>query len=367
MSRFVYYLILSNMIANLVAAVPRILIGKSSDGALLAIIIAICLGVFMNWLFINTMSNFPGKTVPQLFERHLSKWVGVPAVLLLALIWYIAGIQTLITYIDIMQHFLTTGMSVYLLFLMFIPCITLGFFMHSRNVLFSLEVLLVTLAPIMLLFLGELYFTRNVDWDYVKIAMTHIEKMPDYSVFAATIFLFLGSFDLILFNSMLTNKIKFGWKQAGIIASFGVVALFTIYFMPIGILGFDEVEETLYPMILTSDSLRMKFGVIERVIFIFQLNFLAFAFLNILLHWHVAFKFLQFTFGTEKLKGKRKYFSNGLLVAALWGAALFMTILETEYDLFTYSEYYFNTLPAVFVLLMTLLFIVKRRAKLEKR
>lgn len=367
MSRFVYYLILTNMIANLVAVVPRILISKSSDGALLAIIIALGFGIFMNWLFINTMSSFPGKTVPQLFERHLSKWVAVPAVLLLALVWYIAGIQTLITYIDIMQHFLTSDMSVYLLFLMFIPCITLGFFMHIRNVMFSLEVLLVMLAPVMLLFLGELYFTRHVDWDYVKIAMTHVEKMPDYSAFSATSFLFMGAFDLILFNSLLTKKMKFGAKQAGIVALFGAVALFTIYFMPIGILGFDEVEETLYPMILTSDSLRMKFGVVERVIFIFQLNFLAFAFLNILLHWHVTFKFLQFAFRTEKLKGKRRHFSNGVLIAALWGAALYLMIQETEYDLFTYSEYYFNTLPAVFVLLMILLFIVKRRAGLEKR
>ena len=364
MSRFVYYLLISNMIANLIAAGPRILFAKSEDGAIITMIIALFFGVFMNWALITSFKAFPGKSLPQILTSYLSKWISIPAIIFFEVVCYISGLQTLITYIDILLRFLTPEMSVYLVIAMFIPVITFGVIMQSRNILFTLELVFILLFPVAAYYVMKLYFAEQVSWDHVRLAMTFIDNPPDYTVFSTTTFLFVGAFDIIILNSLLKKKMTFGIKQALIVFALGVFAIFTTYFIPIGVLGFDEVESILYPWILTSDSIRMKFGVIERVIFIFLLLFLAIAFLNITIHWHVACKLLESALGIEKIKVVlRKKISLAVVIVVFWVIAVYTTLKVTEYDLFLYSKYYFNSIPIAFVILMILMVVVNRRAK----
>lgn len=364
MSRFVYYLLISNMIANLIAAGPRILFAKSEEGAIVTMIIALFFGVFMNWALITSFKAFPGKSLPQVLMLHLSKWISIPALIILGVTWYVSGLQTLITYIDILLRFLTPEMSVYLVIAMFIPVVTFGIIMQSRNILFTLELVFILLFPVAAYYVVKLYFAEQVSWNHVALAMTFIDNPPDYTIFSTTIYLFVGTFDIIIFNSLLKKKMTFGIKQALIVFTLGVFAIFTTYFIPIGVLGFDQVENIMYPWILTSDSIRMKFGVIERVIFIFLLLFLAIAFLNITIHWHVACKLFQSAFGIEKMKVKlREKVSLVVVVAVFWLIAIYTTLKVTEYDLFLYSKYFFNSIPIVFIGLMILMVVVNRRAK----
>ncbi|PIC99135.1 MULTISPECIES: GerAB/ArcD/ProY family transporter [unclassified Sporosarcina] len=364
MSRFVYFLLISNMTANLIAASPRIFFAKSEEGAIVTMIIALFFGVFMNWALITSFKAFPGKSLPQILSLYLSKWITIPALFILGVIWYVSGLQTLITYIDILLRFLTPEMSVYLVIAMFIPVITFGVIMQSRNILFTLELVFVLAFPAAAYYIVKLYFAEQVSWDHVGIAMTFIDNPPDYTVFTTAIYLFAGAFDIIIFNSLLNKKMTFGIKQALIVFFLGAFALFTTYFIPIGVLGFDQVENIMYPWILTSDSIRMKFGVIERVIFIFLLLFLAIAFLNITIHWHVACQLFQSAFGIEHMKMKlRKKASLITVVMVFWLIAFYTTLKITEYDLFFYSKYYFNTIPIIFIGLMVLMLVVNRRAK----
>ena len=364
MSRFVYFLLISNMIANLIAASPRIFFAKSEEGAIVTMIIALFFGVFINWALITSFKAFPGKSLPQILSLYLSKWISVPALFFLGVIWYVSGLQTLITYIDILLRFLTPEMSVYLVIAMFIPVITFGVIMQSRNILFTLELVFVLSLPAAIYYIVKLYFAEQVSWDHVAVAMTFIDNPPNYTVFSTTTYLFIGAFDIIIFNSFLKKKMTFGIKQALIVFFLGAFALFTTYFIPIGVLGFDQVEGILYPWILTSDSIRMKFGVIERVIFIFLLLFLAIAFLNITIHWHVACKLFQSAFGIEQLKIKlREKISLVIMLVVFWSIAIYTTLNVTEYDLFLFSRYYFNLIPIVLFALITLMLVVNRRAK----
>lgn len=364
MSRFVYFLLISNMIANLIASSPRILFGKSEEGAIVTMIIALFFGVFINWVLITFFKAFPEKSLPQILSLYLSKWIAIPVLFILGVIWYVSGLQTLITYIDILLRFLTPEMSVYLVIAMFIPVVTFGVIMQSRNILFTLELVFVLSFPVAAYYVVKLYFSEQVSWDHVAIAMTFIDNPPDYTVFSTMTYLFVGAFDIIIFNSLLKKKMTFGIKQALMVFILGAFAIFTTYFIPIGVLGFDQVESILYPWILTSDSIRMKFGVIERVIFIFLLLFLAIAFLNITIHWHVACKLFQSAFGIEQLKIKlREKISLGIVVVVFWSIAIYTTLKVTEYDLFLYSKYYFNSIPIILIVLMVLMLVVNRRAK----
>ncbi|PIC83200.1 GerAB/ArcD/ProY family transporter [Sporosarcina sp. P1] len=364
MSRFVYLLLISNMIANLIASSPRILFAKSEHGAIVTMIIALFFGVFMNWALITSFKAFPGKSLPQILTLYLSKWIAIPALFIFGVIWYVSGLQTLITYIDILLRFITPEMSIYLVIAMFIPVITFGIIMQSRNILFTIELVFILALPVAAYYVIKLYFTEQVSWDQVAIAMTFIDNPPDYTVFSATTYLFVGAFDIIIFNSLLKKKMTFGIKQALIVFSLGVFMIFTTYFIPIGVLGFDQVENILYPWILTSDSIRMKFGVIERVIFIFLLLFLAIAFLNITIHWHVACKLFQSVFDIEKMKIKsREKISFMIVIVIFWLIAIYTTLKVTEYDLFLYSKYFFNSIPIVFIGLMIIMLVVNRRVK----
>ncbi|PIC64829.1 MFS transporter permease [Sporosarcina sp. P13] len=364
MSRFVYYLLISNMVANVIAAGPRILFSKSEQGAIVSMVLALFFGVFINWALIRSFKAFPGKSLPQILDLYVNRWISIPILLVLGTIWYIAGLQTLITYVDLLLRFLTPEMSVFTTLSMFIVVISFGVIMKSRSILFTLELVFVLLLPFAIYYVVKLYFSPQISWDHVKLAMTFIDNPPNYLVFSTTLFFFTGTFDIIILNSLFKKKMTFGLKQATLVFLLGVFTIFTTYFIPIGVLGFDRIEDIIYPWIFTSDSIRMKYGVIERVVFIFLLIFLAIAFLNIVIHWHISFNLFENVFRLKKsMTDKGKTIRTCLLLVVFWVVAFLVTVKLTEYDLFTYSSYYFNLMFVVIIGLLGLLWVLNRRAK----
>ncbi|MEK4026341.1 GerAB/ArcD/ProY family transporter [Sporosarcina sp. FSL W7-1283] len=363
MSRFVYFLITTNMIANIAASLPRILLSGSNNGAITSMALALIFGVFATWSVIRLLSSFPGKTLPELMETYLSKWLFVPLLLFFAINWYVSGLATLITYSDILLRYLTPEMPIYSIVGTFILFITFGLVMKGRSVLYTLEIILVLLVPIILYFLLKVYLDRQLDWDNVGVAIMNVNSFPNYTLFTASSYIFLGFFDMLYFNKYIKKKMKFGIKEGLIVGGMGFFVLFTTYFIPIGFIGFDGIEDILYPWIVTTDSIRMKFGVVERIIFIFLLIFLAIAFLNIMIHWHVSLKFFQGALGIDKLeKRKKRTIANSILIIAFWTVSIVVAVKITEYGLFKYINYFYGTLPFLFILLMGTLMLVKRRA-----
>lgn len=52
--------------------------------------------------------------------------------------------------------------------------------------------------------------------------------------------------------------------------------------------------------------IKNEFFIIERVLYVFLLFYLGIAFLNIIIHWHVAIEFLKFVFNLDNIKYKGK-------------------------------------------------------------
>ncbi|MEV9641719.1 GerAB/ArcD/ProY family transporter [Mammaliicoccus sciuri] len=363
MSRFVYFLIATNMIANIAASLPRVLLNGSNNGAITSMMLALVFGVFANWALIRLLSSLPGKTLPGLMETYLSKWSFYPLLFFFAINWYVSGLLTLITYSDILLRFLTPEMSIYTIVGTFVLFVTFGLLMKSRSVLYTLEIVLVLLIPIILYFLLKVYLDRQLDWNNVGVAIMNINSFPSYILFTASSYVFLGCFDMLYFNKYVKKKMKFGLKEMLIVGGMGFFILFTTYFVPVGFIGFDGIEDIIYPWIVTTDSIRMKFGVVERIIFIFLLIFLAIALLNIMIHWHVSLKFFQGALHIDKLKtSKNKAVANSILIIAFWTVSIVVAVKITEYGLFKYVNYFYATLPILFILLMGTLIVVKRRA-----
>lgn len=364
MSRFLYYFIFLTMISNIIASVPKILLFESKSGAIPSMIAAVIIGTILIYIIVKLFNSFPGKNLPEILKAHTPKWFAYPVLFYFFLYWFCAGLITLITYVFLFITFFAPETSIVITTFAFVLVISFGILMKSRSMLYMAEIVIVLFIPLIFFLLIKFYVNPKLDWDFIKISMMHVNHVPSYWAFGASLYLFVGIADLVIFNELFTKKHKIGWKHALIIGLTGVAVLFTTFFVPIGYNGVEQIADLTFPWVSTSDSIRMKYGPIERVIFIFILSFLGIAFVSLLLHWHVALKLLESIFEFKRLKWKGKMLAPYIFVTIFGIISLVLTRKLTQYQLFKFSNYFYGSLPIFFAVLIISLVIVKRRAKL---
>ncbi|MEK3981322.1 GerAB/ArcD/ProY family transporter [Psychrobacillus sp. FSL K6-2836] len=364
MSRFLYYFIFLTMFSNIIASVPKILLFESKKGAIPSMIAAVIIGTLLVYIIVKLFDAIPGKSLPEMLKIHTPKWFAYPVLFYLFLCWFTAGLITLITYVFLFITFFSPETSIVNTTFAFVLVISFGVLMKSRSMLYMAEIVIVLFVPLIFFLLIKFFANPKLDWDFIEISMMHANHLPSYSAFGAALYIFVGITNLVIFNKLFTKKHKMGWKQLLIIGFTGMVVLFTTYFVPIGYNGFEQIEDFTFPWVSTSDSIRMKYGLIERVIFIFILSFLGIAFVSLLLHWHVALKILESIFEFKRLKWKGKMLAPYIFVIIFVVISLVLTRKLTQYQLFVFSSYFYESLPIFFTVLIISLVIVKRRAKL---
>lgn len=364
MSRFLYYFIFLTMFSNIVATVPKILLFESKRGAITSMIAAVIVGTILVYTLVKLFNSFPGKNLPEMLKAHTPKWFAYPVLFYLFLSWFGAGLITLITYVFLVITFFSPETSIITTTFAFVLVIAFGILMKSRSMLYMAEIVIVLFVPLIFVLLVKFYVNPKLDWDFIKISMMEVNHIPSYWAFCAALYIFVGIADLVIFNELFTKKHKMGWKQIIIIGLTGTAVLFTTFFVPIGYNGVEQITELTFPWVSTSDSVRLKYGLIERVIFIFILAFLGIAFISLLLHWHVALKLLESIFELKRLKWKGKMLAPYLFVIIFAVISLVLTKKMTQYHLFLLSNYFYGTLPIFASILIISLAIVKRRAKL---
>ncbi|MDI7742024.1 GerAB/ArcD/ProY family transporter [Lysinibacillus fusiformis] len=363
MSRYYYYLILINMVANIIASVPTILLQYHKDGSVSSMALAVVTGTILVTIYTRFFNAFPGMTLPDLLMKTTSKWFYKPFIFFLALMWFVAGLITLVTFIFLLVRYLTPEMPVFQISLLLIFSIIFGCFMKTERVLYTIELILLITFPLILFIFYKAYTSKSIEWDFVKEAALYVNQLPNVNSFASCFFLFLGVANLFIFNRFFTKKQNFKWMHIAFIGIISTLTLFTTYFIPIGFNGFENIDDLVYPWITTSDSLRMEFFMIERVLFVFLLFYLGIAFLSILIHWHVSIEFLKYVFKLEEIKFRG--FNLGKYIPILFFIAvslLFVRVMN-EYKLFRISIYFYNTLIIFFPLLIILFFYIKRSMK----
>lgn len=363
MSRFYYYLILINMIANIISAVPTILLRYSEDGSVSALILGVFLGTVIVVFFTKFFNAFPGITFPEMLVQTTKKWFYYPLLFLMAIMWFLAGVSTLITYTFLLIRFFTPDIPLTLMGLTLVLSVIFGCFMKTDRVLYTIEIVFLINFPIIVFIIFKAYTSKDLNWDFIKEAMLHVVEMPNVNAVAACIFLSLGVVNLVIFNRFFTHKQHFGLKQIIVIAFISSATIFTTYFVPIGFHGIKEIDELVYPWIATSDSMRMRFFLIERLIYVFLLLYLGMAFLSILIHWHVSVELFKFIFKLEKWKYKDLNIGYGILILLFAASSLFIILTLSEYQLFRYSVYFFNLTAVIFFLMPFLFLWIRRRMK----
>ncbi|KMY55325.1 hypothetical protein AC623_16420 [Bacillus sp. FJAT-27231] len=361
MNRYFYYLLAVNMVAHIITFVPMVLFEARKGGAIVSMILSLVLGTIMISWIVKIFTHFPGKGYPELLKEYTSKWISFLLLLSTALVWFTAGLITVITYSALLRRFLTPEMPLMGIISMMVLFVSFGILMNSKSVLYTVEIVALLSIPFTIFIFVKMYLDKGMNWDFVREAMMYIGNMPDYPSFSASLYVILGPANLIIFNRVFTDKQKMTWKEVLIIGMTGAFALFTSYFIPIGFQGFKHINYLIHPWFLTADSIRMKFGFIERVLFIFALVNLAVSFLSILVHWHVTTELLKNIIWFKKFQWKGYNLTPLVFVGLFWIGSLVIIPYLTEPQLYEYTKYALNFLsPYVLVILFSLLWIKKR-------
>lgn len=351
------------MVANVIASVPAILLHFHNEGAVSAMVLSVVIGTIIVTIYAKFFNAFPGMTLPDLLQKTTSKWFYNPFIFLLAVTWFIAGLITLITFTFLLIRFLTPEMPIIQISLAIILSVIFGCLMKTDRVLYTTEIILILTCPLTLFIFFKAYRSDDLRWEFVQEAALHFYQMPNIYAYSASFFLFLGVGNLFIFNRFFKNKQNFGWKQITITFIISVTTLFTTYFIPIGFNGSESIGDLVYPWITTSDSLRMRYSIIERVLYVFLLFYLAIAFLSILIHWHVSFEFLKYVFNLEKIKYKE--FNLGIFLPIPFFTVISLYLIPTlnEYQLYRYASWFYNIQIVVFPAMIILFLFIKRRIR----
>ncbi|CAM4099238.1 GerAB/ArcD/ProY family transporter [Lederbergia lenta] len=362
MSRFIFYLILVNLITNMIAITPRILIIGSKSGTVLAIVLALVIGMVLTYTIVRLFSQFPGQGLPEIMKKTMPKWISTPILLFFSLAWYFAGLIVILIYTVITIRFLTPEMPIFVIFLAFLLIVTYGVYMSTDKILYFSEIVFIISMPFIFFVLLKGYASTDLNWDYIRVAALHINHLPNYTSFSTSLYIVIGAANLVIFNRYFTKPKKPTGKGMALLTLICTFILLTTYFLPIGFGGFDSLDNVLFPWITTSDSIRMKFGIVERIVFLFIGFFFALGVVSTTTLWHVSMQLLSSTFYFKRFKFKSFNLTLPFFMFLFWIVAMYTTREITIDGLFKSVEFFDKIfLPILLVLLIGSLLLAKRR------
>lgn len=304
MNRYFLYLILLNMMTNIIIFVPKLLLTERNDGAVMGVLIAIPFGLLLTILFSKLIGKVPQQGLPELLSQTFGKKVKILVLVGFACVWLSAGLLTLLGFLDIINRYINPEISKFYLLLPFLGAILFVIQLSSQKLMYLLELILVLNAPLIGFIIFKAFTSDYLNWNSVLEVATHVGAFPKFKSIAAATYAFSGYANILIFNRLFKEKIK----TSNFVAIFflAIFNLFTTFFIPIGIHGADGAGEYLYPWITTADSLRIIYGPIERVIFLFLMFYLSVTLLSVSIHWHVALEFLKGIAGGH-ISNKQKF------------------------------------------------------------
>ncbi|MBP1961319.1 GerAB/ArcD/ProY family transporter [Paenibacillus aceris] len=356
MVRYFYYLVFINMLANIVLFVPRIFITHRFEGSMMALVLSIPIGFMLLYFFVKSITKFPGQGFPEILKKHTPGWVRICFLIYFIVIWYLAGMITLIAFSEITKKYINPDISSMFIVLAFVIVVGLIARLSSETVLYSMEILLITNVPVIAWVLYKAITNESMQYDACMEIATHILNMPTWDTLSAGTYIFTGYTNLVIFNRLLqpNKKIPFLWT----IPIVGTFVLLTSFLIPVGYHGTMAVNSYIYPWISTSDSMRVEFGLVERVLFIFMLLYTNISLAGSFLHWHVGIEFVKELIPIQKDK---PYFS-WVIVGLMGGITFLLSFFFNDDSLFDFGTAYLNVrLFSEIALVLTIVILARRK------
>lgn len=303
--RYFYYLYLINALINIINFVPRVLTGNRFEGALMSIFVSVVIGSTLLIIFTKLISRFPGEGLPQIYA-DFPRVVSIPLLSIFAILWYVSGAVTLVSFVDITLRYISPDLSPLYAIIGYLVLVTLCSRLTTESILYALEITIIINVPLVTYILIKALFNPYLSWDAVMEVITHLWTMPKYSSIAGATFIFTGYVNLAIFNRAFHSmKPRHLW----LIPVSGLMILLITFLVPIGYHGTIGVEHQVYSWFSTADSIRSEFFVVERVLFIFYFTYLSLSLVTAVIHWHIALELIKSFF--EKKDKKKSNPSSG--------------------------------------------------------
>ncbi len=350
------------MLANVVALVPKVLIEHRLNGVVVSIFIGVALSLLFFYVFANSMFKFPGKGEPEIIKAYTPKWFASSYLFIIGIFYFIAAGIILLTFIDITLRFINPDMSSLYTAFLFLSIVCAGALMKTEKTLYALEIILVISLPLILgIFLKSL-FNPYLSWDSMKVIVQHsFDSISIESVGAAS-YSFVGFYYLAIYNRLFTEKVKpIKIRYILLIGIVGTVNIFTSLMIPIGYNGVDGIGDFNYPWFSTADAIRMEFGFIERVLFIFLLLYIGISIISATISSHTGLEIIKSVLPSFKWKNRELM---PIIVILLFSM---VTILAQYYlpqgKLYEFTKIFFIGLLGVGMFKTFLMIWIVRRAK----
>lgn len=351
------------MFYHYISIVPKILLSTKDQGAIWAIIISALFGFILIYGYTNFFSQFPGKSFPEIIDPYLSKWLSYPLLFILSVIAFISGLLTLIAFVFTLKRFLTPESSISLMIFIFLLFTSYGILLNSKSILFALEVIFLIELPIIFTLLLKSFGSDKFEWDFVKIAIMHINTMPTYTSIAVSTLVYVGITNLVIFNKVFQNRWRFDWKDYVIVVSSGLFLLIISFIIPLGLVGFDNIDTFTFPNISSSDSLRFPYGFIERVLYVTLILSLSTTFFTIIIYWHVGLQLLLSMMNIKDNEKKKRNIIISIIIIFFWIVNYYIINNINEHELFNFRKIFYESICLFFIFLLLVFQWIKRRAK----
>jgi spore germination protein KB len=323
MNRYFLYLVLLNMLTNVIIFVPRFLIQYRFDGMLTSIILAIVAGMTLMYVDAVVFARFPGQGFPEIIQNRLNKPLRILILVIFAIFWFFAGLLTLLGYIDILHRFINPELSKALLLPIFLLILCFVIQFPTKKIMYLLEIILFVNLPFIAFIFIKAVTSDYLSWDSIIEVGNHFYSMPSINAMAVASYIFSGYANIIVFNRLFKAKIK----RINFVVIFGVslLTLFTSIMIPIGMHGIDSVGEYMYPWIIMVDSIRLPYSPIERALFVFLMLYINISLISVAVHWHVAFELIKGTYSDKNRVKKNR------MVLGLFFTFSILTVIRIDY------------------------------------
>ncbi|GAA4837383.1 hypothetical protein GCM10023310_13620 [Paenibacillus vulneris] len=315
---------------NVMLFVPHILIKERFNGAVMSILIAIVCGTVVSIVTTSCFLRFPGMGLPEILHQYLPPAVAIPLIVLAGLTWITGGVLVIYNFTRTMGMFFNPEMNEFSFLLLIVAACIFAGSRSSRSVQFSLEMLLLLVAPICVFILYKSVTDDQLSWDAMRVVAGYVDRAPTFESIAAASFLFSGYLNIQLFNRLNTKPIKF--KYRWIIPVLGTGFAFSSFFIPIGFHGTMAAEQYIFVWSVTADSMIMKYGFIQRVLFIFLVIFTILSLMFVMNTFHCAMEFFKGCSPRHKPKAEEMPvpLSNWILCTVFGGLSFVYSLWANE-------------------------------------
>ncbi|WP_166244619.1 hypothetical protein [Paenibacillus turpanensis] len=365
MGRYFYYLVILNMLVNVFAYVPSLLLEHRYEGSVAAIPIGALLGSLLMFVFVWSMNKFQGMTLPEILKIQLPRrlaWLRHPLLVYVSVMWFFAGLLTLLAFNDVTYRYINPevselqSMAAFLIFLAFLLWI-----LSTEKLLYLLEIILLLNVPFIFIILYQAIHSEYLSWHSITEVATHIVDVPNMAAVAAATFVFSGYTNLIVYHRVFSQKISL--KRMSILPFLGMANLLTTFFIPIGMHGADGVFDYTFPWVATADSLRIELGPIERIIALFLLLYVGISLTSVAIHWHIAVVVLGNLLSGSKNHGEAAPAAKRWIIGGFTAASLYIGSLFNEKHIFTLGEVWLRLRLPSELFLVTIVFLLARRKR----